>query len=149
MRVGAPPAELFAVPVLGTCACVWDLLFSHFYSLRWQQWAISVWEGDHVWRRHERACDRLVARTHPERHGEHAPFKKESWKKSWTDICVIPILLPRDEIKVFGRPLPLANFLAINRYQELKHFSIQLHADRTLMQVQSKQLVVSLILSLL
>lgn len=30
------------------------------------------------------------------------PFQRALKKKSWTDICVIPILLPRDEIKEFA-----------------------------------------------
>lgn len=82
MRVGAA-LETFAVPVY-VCVCArahaLDLvhMFSHFYILRWQQRAVPLWKGDHIWRRHERACHRLVARTHPGRHGENIPsIKKE------------------------------------------------------------------------
>lgn len=78
------PANIYCPCLRCVCAAVlwvWCTYFSHFCVLRWQQWAIPLWKGDHIWRRHERACHRLVARTHSGRHGENIPsIKKEEEK---------------------------------------------------------------------
>lgn len=79
-------------PFVCVCAHALDLvhMFSHFYNLRWQQRAIPLRKGDHIWRRHERACHRLVARTHPGWHGENIPsvlneekFHPSTGTRSW------------------------------------------------------------------
>lgn len=53
--------------------CDWCRCFCGFWLLRWQQWTLPLWEGDHLWGRHEGACHCLVAWAHQRRLSKNAP----------------------------------------------------------------------------
>lgn len=53
--------------------CDWCRCFCVFWLLRWQQWTLPLWEGDHLWGRHEGACHCLVAWAHQRRLSKNTP----------------------------------------------------------------------------
>lgn len=53
--------------------CDWCRCFCGFWLLRWQQRTLPLWEGDHLWGRHEGACHCLVAWAHQRRLSKKAP----------------------------------------------------------------------------